>query len=75
MPLNNPSDRVAAAVRAEIARRGFNGSELARQLGWSQAAVSRRLLGRVPFDVNELNAIAELLEIPMATLIGEPAAS
>lgn len=35
----------------------------------SVGAVSHRLTGRTPFDVNELVRIAALLAVPLATLL------
>lgn len=67
------SERVAATVRAEMARNRVSQTALAETLGLSQAAVSRRLLGAVPFDVDELAQVAELLNVTAASLIGEAA--
>jgi predicted transcriptional regulator len=66
--------RVAAAVRAEMARRNVTQQMLADQLGMTQAAVSRRLVGRVPFDAEELGRVAEYLGVPVSLLFGETAA-
>ena len=38
---------------------------MAFRLGWNQPFISRRLSGDIPFDVNELEAIAEVLEVPV----------
>jgi len=57
---------VAAEVRAEMARRQLSGVRAARRLGWTQNYISRRLSGTVPFDVADLLAIAQLLEVPAA---------
>jgi transcriptional regulator with XRE-family HTH domain len=62
-----PHEIVAAEVRAQLARRKLSGVRAARALGWSQNYISRRLSGTVPFDVTDLAAIAELLEVPMTT--------
>ena len=48
------SQRVAANVRAELARRGIPRSALAQQLGLSTSALSRRLDCRVPFSIDEV---------------------
>jgi len=34
-------------------------------LGWKQTYMSRRLTGAVPFDVDDLAALAELLDVPI----------
>ena len=58
---------VAAEIRAEFARRRISGRQAAKQLGWTGPYLSRRLTGAVPFDVNDLAAIAELLDVPVST--------
>jgi transcriptional regulator with XRE-family HTH domain len=67
------TERVAATVRAEVARRRITQSQIAEVLGLSQMAVSRRLSGAVPFDVEELGKVAALLGVPASTLLGEAA--
>ncbi len=67
------AERVADAVRAECARRRITQHDLAESLGLSQMAVSRRLSGTVAFDVNELYAVAALLDVSVPTLIGDAA--
>lgn len=71
----SPTARVGVNVRAEMARRGVSQTELAKQLGISQAAVSARLRGHTPFDVNELARIAVVLSVPAAELLDETKAS
>lgn len=58
-------DAVAAEVRAELARQRLSGVRAARALGWSQNFISVRLRGAVAFDVNDLQALAELLDVPV----------
>lgn len=41
-------------------------------LGISPAAVTRRVSGETPLDVNELCAIAQWLDIPVTALLPEP---
>jgi len=66
----NPAvERVAANVRAELARKGITQTDLAAKLAKSQPFVSRRLSGRVPFDVADLAAIASVLDITVADLV------
>lgn len=64
--------RIADNIRAEMARKRLTQGDLAEHLNCSQAAVSRRLSGHTPFDVNELQTIADLLGVAPAYLIGEP---
>lgn len=54
---------VAAEIRAQIARKGLSGRQLAFRLGKSQPWMSRRLTGDVAFDVNELDQIAAVLGV------------
>lgn len=59
------SDVVAAEVRAELARQQLSGVRAARQLGWTQNYISVRLRGVVPFSLADLEAMADLLEVPV----------
>ena len=67
------TEQVAANVRVELARRRLGQVAVARTLGLSQAAVSRRLNGSVPLDVNELTLIADLLGLTASDLLPEAA--
>lgn len=67
------STRVAAVVRAEAARRKVPQAQIADRLSVSQAAVSRRMTGRTPFDLDELAIVAQLLDVPVIDLIREAA--
>jgi transcriptional regulator with XRE-family HTH domain len=62
----------AGSVRAELARRGITGRELAAALGRSERTVRRRLSGDLPFTVDELTAVAGFLDIPVGSLLPEP---
>ena len=57
---------VAAEVRAELARQRISARQAARRLGWTQQYLSRRMTGDISFDVNELAALADLLEVPIS---------
>jgi transcriptional regulator with XRE-family HTH domain len=54
---------VAGEIRAHAARKGLSGRQLAFQLGKSQPWMSRRLTGEIPFDVEELDAVAAILNV------------
>lgn len=69
MANNLVGERLAEEVRAAMARRRIPQSTLAEALSKSQAAVSRRLSGKVAFDVNELEIVASVIGIPAADLI------
>lgn len=64
-----PAQRVASQIRAELARRQITRSALEQPLNLSRAAVARRLMGDVAFDVNELAAIADLLGVSILDLV------
>lgn len=61
------TERTAAVVRAEVARRKIRTAELAALLDLSRTTVWRRLNGEYPFDVAELAAIAAHLDVPIGT--------
>lgn len=63
-----PTATAGANVRGEMARRRVTQARLSSALGISQAAVSKRLRGETPFDINELALIARVLDVPLARL-------
>lgn len=67
-----PDDRiaVATAVRAHYTTAGLTASGLAREIGMSQSKMSRRTTFSEPFDIDELSAIAAVLEVSIVDLIG-----
>lgn len=74
MPTTNPDERIAANVRAEMARRSISQQTIARQLGWTQAYASRRIRGRTPFDAGQLEQVAEIIGVPISELYGKAVA-
>lgn len=62
-PLTNT---VAAGVRAELARRGISRADAAARLGISRTLLWHRLRGDSSFTVTELEAMAELIGVPVA---------
>jgi transcriptional regulator with XRE-family HTH domain len=67
---NKPEvERVAANVRAELARRGISQTALAVKLQKSQPFIARRLSGRVALDVADLAGIAAILDMSMSELV------
>lgn len=72
---NTFTGTVGANIRAELARRGLSQRTLTGVLNISPTGVSKRLAGKTPLDVDELNKIAEYLGIPITALIdGQDAA-
>lgn len=68
------SQSVAFNVRAAMQRKGKSQAAAGAVLGLSQQAVSRRLVGKVAWDVAELGTLAEFLGVSVASLIRERAA-
>lgn len=60
------SERVAAEVRAEMARQRRTQGDIAAALGWSQQFLSRRLTGDQPFALDEIEALASELGVPIS---------
>lgn len=54
-------EHVAAEIRAAAARQRVTQRWVAKQIGMSQQALSRRWTGEHPFDLDELEAVAALL--------------
>lgn len=69
MQPQSPAEQVAANVRAELGRHRRTQTATADHLGMSQTAVSRRLNGEVPFDINEVHSLAKWLGIPVMALL------
>lgn len=64
-----PTQRVADKIRAAMSSAGVSQTTLASALSMSQASVSRRLTGEVPFDVNELEVVARALGVTASSLV------
>lgn len=54
---------IAAAVRSVVAGKGISGSQLARHLNRAQSYASYRLNGRKSWTMEEVDQIAEILDI------------
>lgn len=66
------SETVIGEVRAHLARQRRSAQSVALQLGWTQRYFSRRLTGQVPFTIDDLAAIAEVLDVPISALLEAP---
>ena len=73
MPTNRVD--VAAEVRAVLARKRISQRQLAKALGLTQPVIWRRLRGDVQFSVDELQAVAEFVEVPVSTFFPVDAAT
>lgn len=62
------AERIAAEVRAELARQRKTAGDLAAALGITPHTAGRRLTGEVPFNVLEIEQIAAWLEVPSKQL-------
>lgn len=72
MATNPTAQRVAAEVRANLARLRISRQSFADSLDMSLSAATRRLNGDVPFTVDEIYRAAEVLDIaPTSLLPGE----
>lgn len=60
---------VAEEIRSLMARRRISGVRLASEIGRTQAYVSRRLVGEVAFDVDDLERIARVLGVSVQALL------
>lgn len=72
-PPGTLKERVAEEVRAQLARRNISVNSAAKELGWSQPYLSRRVNGKVAFDVEDLDTLAIWLGIPVGVLLGQTA--
>lgn len=58
-------------VRGALAVRRLTQEQAGAEIGLTQKALSRRLTGEVEFSVTELQKLAELTGVPVASLYGE----
>lgn len=63
------SRRIAEEIRVAMVRRGMTGVQLARRLGVSQPWVSYRLTGAQEIGTNDLERIAEALDVQIIDLL------
>jgi len=52
-----------------MSRQGISQVELAEALGTAQNSISRRLTGKVPFSLPEIERIAQILQVPVEQLL------
>ena len=63
------SQRLAAEVRAELARQKRTATEAAATIGVTPATMGRRLSGETPFNVIEIASICRWLGVEPAVLM------
>lgn len=66
---------VGQRVQTEMDRQSIRQTTVAKRLGTSQQAVSRRIRGVVPFNVEELELIAVLLDVPATQFLNDATAA
>jgi HTH-type transcriptional regulator/antitoxin HigA len=69
-----PGDPVAV-LRYKLDELGISQRELGRRLGWSTGRVSEILSGRRELTLAQIRQLARELDLPAATLMGEPTAT
>jgi transcriptional regulator with XRE-family HTH domain len=72
-PITETAAEVGARVKREMDRQKIRQSTVGHRLGMSQQAVSRRIRGAVPFDVDELAVVARLLDVDPSIFVGRAA--
>jgi transcriptional regulator with XRE-family HTH domain len=71
MSLDDLRTAIAAAVRAELARKGMSQRDLAGLLGIDPQAISLRCRGERSFRAEELVALAFWLDTPLKDFVPE----
>ena len=66
-----PGHRSSAQTLGLMASRSVSRSEVATALGISEAALGRRLRGQVPFNADEIDALAQLFSVPAGRFFEE----
>ena len=59
-------------LRAELARQDLSQERFAKILGWEPSKLNRRLKGKVPWSVEDVEMIASVLDIPRSQLLDPP---
>jgi transcriptional regulator with XRE-family HTH domain len=63
----------AEEIRVLLARKRMSAAELARRTGIKQSTMARRMTGETAFDLDDLEAIAVVLEVEVTDLLPKPA--
>lgn len=61
--------RIAANVRAEVARRRIPIAQIVELFGIGRSNIGRRLNGHTPFYAHEIVMLAQLMDVPAASLL------
>lgn len=66
---------VAQGLRAEAARQNISRRQLAERMGRSHNWVSRKFNGTTPITVDDLQELADALNVPVVSLVVDVVAS
>lgn len=72
-PAPNAAQRCATEIRGLMGARRLGAADLARVIGVSTSTAKRRMYGDSDLSVNELEDIAEWLDVPVGRIIAPPA--
>jgi len=64
-----PRQRIAAEVRAELARQNISNRDFADLLGMDRSAAQQRLSAQRSFRAEEIERVAEILGVPVARFL------
>ncbi len=63
------AETIRREIRAEMGRQDLTHRELAARLGWQRMQISRRLSGAIALSVDDVEALAVALHVPVLQLI------
>jgi transcriptional regulator with XRE-family HTH domain len=66
------AETIPRELRSELGRLLMKQSELANKVGWSGAAVNRRLNGKTPITISELEQLAAGLGLELRIELSQP---
>jgi transcriptional regulator with XRE-family HTH domain len=69
MAYDTERDRIAAEVRAELARQGKTQREVGDLIGMTQQSLGLRLAGTRSFRAEEITKLAEVLGVPASRFL------
>lgn len=61
--------RTAEEIRVLLARKRMSAAELARRTGIKQSTMARRMTGETAFDLDDLELIAQVLDVEVTDLL------
>jgi transcriptional regulator with XRE-family HTH domain len=71
-PTRNASAGVVEEIRALMGRRRVSQKQLGDALGLAQPTMSKRMNGKIAFDLNELDGIAAFFDVSILDLFPRP---